>query len=96
MRIRLSRRAELDLIEITDFIALDNPERASEFEDELLQRARKIAQAPLGYVERPELKKGIRSCVHGAYVMFFTVDDQGIRIERILHGARDLGPLLNQ
>ena len=30
MRVRLSRRAETDLIEITDFIALDNLERASE------------------------------------------------------------------
>ena len=39
---------------------------------------------------------GLRSCVHGIYVIFFTIDDQGVRIERILHGARDLGPLLNQ
>lgn len=96
MRVRLSRRAETDLIEITDFIALDNPERAIQFEDELLERAHKIARAPLVYVERSDLKKGIRACAHGAYVLFFTVDDQGVRIERILHGARDLGPLLNQ
>ncbi|WP_349261175.1 type II toxin-antitoxin system RelE/ParE family toxin [Povalibacter sp.] len=41
-------------------------------------------------------REGLRSCAHGTYVIFFTVDDQGVRIERILHGARDLGPLLNQ
>jgi toxin ParE1/3/4 len=46
VRVRLSRRAEIDLAEITDFIALDNPERALEFEDELLARAHKIAHAP--------------------------------------------------
>jgi len=86
----------MDLVEITDFIALDNPERAYEFEDELLERARKISLAPLSYVERPELKEGIRSCAHGSYVLFFTVDEQGVRIERILHGARDIEPLLNQ
>jgi toxin ParE1/3/4 len=51
---------------------------------------------PLGYVERPELKEGLRSCAYSAYVIFFMIDDQGIRIERILHGSRDLGPLLNQ
>jgi toxin ParE1/3/4 len=96
MRVRLSRRADNDLVEITDFIALDNPERATEFEDELLQHARKIALAPLGYAERAELKPGIRSCAHGDYVIFFTLDDDGIRIERILHGARDLAPLLNR
>lgn len=95
MRVRMSRRAETDLIEITDFIALDNPERATQFEDELLERAQKISTAPLGYVERPELREGLRSCAHGAYVIFFTIDDHGVRIERILHGARDLGPLLN-
>lgn len=64
------------------FIALDNSERASEFEDELLDRGCKITHAPLGCVERPDLKRGIRSCAHGAYVIFFTVNDQGTRIER--------------
>jgi toxin ParE1/3/4 len=87
----MSRRADVDLAEITDFIALDNSERAFEFEDELVAQARKIAQAPLGYVERPELKEGLRSCAYGDYMIFFTIDDQGIRIERILHGSRDLG-----
>lgn len=96
MIVRLSRRAETDLAEITDFIALDNPERAYEFEDELLGKAHSISASPLGYVETPELKPGLRSCAHGSYVIFFTVDDHGIRIERILHGARDLGPLLSQ
>jgi plasmid stabilization system protein ParE len=49
MRVRLSRRAEADLVEITDFIAIDSPERATDFEDELLEHAHKIAQTPLGY-----------------------------------------------
>ncbi|MBL8265982.1 MAG: type II toxin-antitoxin system RelE/ParE family toxin [Steroidobacter sp.] len=86
----------MDLAEITDFIALDNPERASQFEDELIEHAQRIARAPLAYTERTDLRPGLRSCSHGAYVIFFTLDDRGVRIERILHGARDLGPLLNQ
>ena len=32
----------MDLAEITDFIALDNPQRAWQFEDELLEHAQKI------------------------------------------------------
>jgi toxin ParE1/3/4 len=55
MRVRVSRRAEMDLAEITDFIALENPERADQFEDELLEHARKIAFAPLAYAERTDL-----------------------------------------
>ena len=42
------------------------------------------------YVARPELGAGLRSCAHGRYVVFFRVDDTVVRIERILHGARDL------
>jgi toxin ParE1/3/4 len=96
MRVRVSRRAEMDLAEITDFIALDNSKRADEFEEELLERVRNISRAPLAYAERSDLRAGLRSCVHRVYVIFFTVDEQGVRIERILHGARDLGQLLSQ
>lgn len=95
MRTRMSRRAEIDLAEITDFIARDNPEHADRFEDELLEQAQRIARAPLAYAERPDLQPGLRSCAHRAYVIFFTVDAQGVRIERILHGARDLRSLLD-
>lgn len=92
----MSRQAEMDLGEITDFIALDNPERAYRFEDELLQHAHKIARTPFAYVERQDLAPGLRSCAHGAYVIFFRIDADSVRIERILHGARDLGPLLKR
>nr|WP_249406451.1 type II toxin-antitoxin system RelE/ParE family toxin [Rhizobium sp. CFBP 13726] len=39
---------------------------------------------------RPELSAGLR-CIHfKRYVMFYTVSQNGVRIERILHGARDI------
>jgi toxin ParE1/3/4 len=91
----MSRRAEMDLAEITNFIALDNPARAFEFEEDLLEHAHRIGRAPLAYAVRADLGAGLRSCVHGAYVIFFRLDDQGVRIERILHGSRDVGTLLN-
>jgi toxin ParE1/3/4 len=86
----------MDLAQITDFIALDNPQRAEQFEAELLDHAQSIARAPFAYVERSDLQPGLRSCAHGAYVIFFTVDKNVVRVERILHGARDFGPLLNR
>jgi toxin ParE1/3/4 len=92
----MSRQAEIDLAEITDFIALSDPTRAFDFEEALLEHARRIGHAPLAYAERRDLRVGVRSCAHGAYLIFFTLDEQGVRIERILHGSRDLGPLLNQ
>ena len=92
----MSRQAEMDLAEITDFIARENPARAFAFEEELVEHARKIGRAPLAYAARPDLCDGLRSCVHGSYVIFFTLDDRGVRIERILHGSRDIGSLLDQ
>jgi toxin ParE1/3/4 len=92
----MSRQAEMDLAEITDFIARDNPARAFKFEEELVEHARKIGRAPFAYVERTDLGTQLRSCAHGAYAIFFTVNDQGVRIERILHGSRDLNRLLNE
>lgn len=91
----LSRRAEQDLTEITSYIALDNPTRAYEFEEDLLDRARQILAAPLAFRARPELGEGIRSCPLGHYVLFYTVSGRDIRIERVLHGARDLDALFH-
>jgi plasmid stabilization system protein ParE len=65
----------MDLAEITDFIALDNLERAYQFDDELLEHARE--DRPLAYAERPDLRPGLGSCARGPYVIFFTIDEQG-------------------
>lgn len=88
--IRLSRLAENDLAEISEYIAADNPARADTFEQELLNCAGRIARMPLAFRARPELGEGIRSCPYGHYLLFYRITDTGIRIERILHGARDL------
>jgi plasmid stabilization system protein ParE len=47
----MSRKAEMDLAEVADFIALDNPRHAERFEEELLDHAQKIARAPLACME---------------------------------------------
>lgn len=44
----------------------------------------------MAYVARPELGEGLRSCAHGRYVIFFRPSPIVVRIERILHGARDM------
>jgi light-regulated signal transduction histidine kinase (bacteriophytochrome) len=56
----------MDLAEITNFIALDNPARAFECEEDLLEHAHRIGRAPLAYAVRADLGAGLRSCVHGA------------------------------
>jgi plasmid stabilization system protein ParE len=72
----MSRRAEMDLAEITNFIALDNPARAFEFEEALLEHAHRIGCAPLACFLPPtpnwdnghrgveDVLAGTRDCVH--------------------------------
>lgn len=87
----LAPRAEQDLEEIGDYIAVDNPSRARSFVQEIRARFPKIADTPLAYPRRPELGDAIRACLHGRYAIFFKIEssNDSIVILRILHGARD-------
>ena len=52
MRAHLTPQAEIDLEEIGDYIALDNPKRAVSFVREIRQHCEKIAEGPLHYGAR--------------------------------------------
>lgn len=95
MAIVVSPEAETDLEEIGDYIAQDNPERAVTFIDEIYSRFEAISRTPRAYVERPEIDPGVRSCVHGSYVIFFYVTDSTVEIARVLHGARNIARLFS-
>ena len=90
-RLRLSPRAAEDLEAIGDFIARDSPRRAVSFVEELLEACRTIARMPEAYPAVPELAEGLRRAVHGRYLIFYTVRSREVRIERLLHGARNIG-----
>ena len=86
--------ARMDLIEIGDFIALDNPERAASFVTEIEERMTEVADRPGSFPARDELHEGLRSARHGRYLIFFIEAGDEVRIVRVLHGARDLPSLL--
>ena len=64
--------------------------RALTFVRELGAQCQRMTLSTPGYRQRPELGDGIRSCVHGHYVIFFEFDPDAVVIVRILHGARDI------
>jgi toxin ParE1/3/4 len=55
MRGYFTPQAEIDLEEIGDYIALDNPKRAVSFIQEIRQHCERIAEGPTRYVARPDL-----------------------------------------
>ncbi|BBO87132.1 type II toxin-antitoxin system RelE/ParE family toxin [Desulfosarcina ovata] len=99
MQCAFSPRAELDLEEIGDYIARDNPSRAISFIISFIQEIRelcfKITAAPEAFPLRRELGKDIRMVAFRHYLVFYTVSDS-VRIERILHGARDIPSIFGE
>lgn len=89
-----SPQAESDLFEIALRIAEENAGRAVSFADDLRERCEKLAAYPGIGRKRTELHPELRSLAHGNYVIFYTEIASGVRIERILHGARDIPSLL--
>lgn len=82
-------------MEIGDWIARDNPRRALSFVDELEAACDALAELPARWplVERHHRRR-IRKRAFGGYLIFFRTDRRGVTILRILHGARDYGPIL--
>ena len=91
MLLCLSPHIPEDLEEIADFIAEGNPRQAALWLSKMEARMEAIAQQPRIYQLRPELGKGIRVAVEGNYLIIFRIrGDEIVRIERIVHGSRDL------
>jgi len=90
MKLGFSPKAQSDLENIGDYIARDNPARALTFLDEPRAACFAIAGKPEAYPIQPELGPSIRRAVHCRYLIFYSALPSEVRIERILHGARDI------
>lgn len=88
--VAFSPRARQDLLDIGDHIAKDSLANARRFVAKLMEQCKRIGRAPLGYVGRKDLAPGLRMAALDRYVIFFRVVDGVVRIERVLHGARNL------
>ncbi len=78
-------------MEIAVYIAQDNPRRALTFVDELEDRCAVLGKTPGIGTPRPDLGTGISMLPHGRYLIFYRQARRAVRIERLLHSARDIG-----
>jgi toxin ParE1/3/4 len=90
LKVTFSPVARDDLMEIAIFIAQDNPTRALTFVDELEDKCAELGRSPGIGTMRPELGDGIRMLPHGRYLIFYRETNRAVRVERILHSARDI------
>ncbi len=83
-------QANLDLLEIWDYISEASEERADRVLDGINERCRMLAVFPQAGRERNDLIVGLRSLIVGNYVIFYQPIDDGIEVLRVLHGSRDV------
>jgi plasmid stabilization system protein ParE len=60
----------------------------------LRARMKEIAKQPEMYRLRPEIGAEARLATVGNYLILFRIRQHAVRIERVLHGSRDLLPIL--
>jgi toxin ParE1/3/4 len=76
-------------------VTRDNPQRARSFVAELRQQCVLLAEQSGLAVAKPELAEGLRVLPYGRYLIFFSVTELGILIERVLHSARNFSSMFD-
>jgi toxin ParE1/3/4 len=85
-----------DLNGILDFIALDRPSAAQRLVDSLVERCSMLAQYPEAGTRCEDIAAGLRYFSGGTYVIYYRMSGDTVRIERVLHGARDAATLFGK
>ena len=97
-RVLWTRTASGDLAEIIDFIAGDNPDRASRILGKIEQAAGKLAVMPLRGRVVPELAvfgiRNYRQIVYSPWRIVFRVAGREVIVLAVLDGRRHLEDLL--
>jgi toxin ParE1/3/4 len=86
--------AEQDLLDIWQYIALDNEQQATKFLSELREKICNLSLFPFSGIQRDDLHKGIFLIIHKKYSIFYIVKNESVLIARVLHGSRETKDLL--
>lgn len=89
-----SPRAVADLEQIFDYIVQDKPAAAERFVRTLKEKCETLARFPLIETPREHLAPALRAFPFGSYVIYYRPEANTVRIERFLHGARDIDSLM--
>ncbi len=81
--------AEIDFVEIWDFIAADTPDAADRVTDEILKRLDRLVEFPLQGHRRTDLtSRALRFVRVYDYLIAYAPDEQPLWVVAILHGKR--------
>lgn len=95
MRIRRLPRAIRDVDEIWQWVAAENLAAADRLADRIARATGRLADFPDSGTPRPDLGPDARSIAVGKSVLLYRVGPDSVDILRVIHGARELGGLLD-
>ncbi len=93
-RIVRSPRAAEDLIELWNWIAVDDPVAADRMLDLIQQKLDMLAANPALGPARADIASDLRLFPIRRYVVLYRVLPDGIEVVRVVHGMRHLGGLV--
>jgi plasmid stabilization system protein ParE len=83
-----------DLSDIAEWIAEDNPDRATSFVSEISERCRSLSDFPERFPAIVSIgDHDVRKLTHAGYLVFYGIVGDSVHILRIVHGARDWASL---
>jgi len=89
MKVRVSGKAKLDLLEIYSYLADRNEPAAERLMSRVNEKLERLSRFPFIGRQRPEFGPRLRSIVVADYVIFYTVEEE-ITVMRVIHGRMDL------
>lgn len=91
MRLELSRRARADLDDIADYGAENfGTQSAVAYIDAIEQAFSRLLRYPESGPVHPAVRPPLRSLACERHRIFYSIDAERVRIERILHAAMDV------
>ena len=94
MRVRHTRRAREDLLDIWLTIATDSPHAADRLLDRLAERVRMLERFAEVGVARPDIAGDARMLVCQPYLILYRASADGPQVVRVVHGARQMNEAL--
>ena len=82
------------MLSIWENIAAENPAAAETMIRRLATALRRLEGNPLMGPHRPDIRLGVRLLPVGRYLVLYRIQDDGVEIVRVVHGARNLKDLI--
>ena len=82
------------MLSIWQHIAMDDPQAADSILDAIDVKCQKLSIYPRLGPARDDIRSGMRYLAIGSYLALYKIDQDAVRIVRVLHARRDLHGLL--